>query len=129
MTCLYGCPNRPATYSALPAGFTLVTGPDARMPAATRHGVVEYPAPLSPDEVTAYQLVPILTPEEAASMIAESLRKYATAYLRQPAAQFTQAVGQRLDRLCVAVPVSREELALIVRSLLDTTAHPVTLIG
>lgn len=123
MSYLYGCPNRPATYGAIPAGFTLVTGPDARMPAATRHGVVEYPAPLSPDEVAAYQLVPILTPEQAASMIADSLRKYAQTYLRQPSVQFAQAVGQRLDRLGVAVPASREELALIVRSLLDSVSE------
>lgn len=123
MSYLYGCPNRPATYGAIPDGFTLVTGPDARMPAATRHGVVEYPAPLSPDDVASYQLVPILTPEQAASMIADSLRKYATTYLRQPSAQFTQAVGQRLDRLGVAVPASREELALIVRSLLDNVSE------
>ena len=70
----------------------------------------------------AYQLVPILAPEEAASMIADSLHKYATAYLRQPSAQFAQAVGQRLDRLGVAVPVGKEELALIVRSLLDSVS-------
>jgi len=67
--------------------------------------------------------VPILTPEQAASMIVESLRKYAQTYLRQSSAQFAQAVGQRLDRLGVAVPASREELALIVRSLLDSVSE------
>lgn len=123
MTYLYGCPNRPATYGSIPAGFTLMSGSDARMYAATRHGVVEYPAPLSPEQVAAYQLVPILTPDQAASMIADSLRKYASTYLRQSAPMFAQAVGQRLDRLGVAVPASREELALIVRSLLDSVSE------
>lgn len=123
MIYLYGCPNRPIGYASVPEGFVAVHGPDARMYAATRHGVVEYPAPLSPEQVAAYQLVPILTPDQAASMIADSLRKYASTYLRQSAPMFAQAVGQRLDRLGVAVPASREELALIVRSLLDSVSE------
>jgi hypothetical protein len=116
----YGCPNRPPVYGGIPSGFTLVSGSDARMPDATRHGIVAYHDPLTPEQVAAYQLVPILTTEQAASMIADSLRKYASTYLRQPAPQFYQVVGQRLDRLGVAVPASREKLALIVRSLLDS---------
>ncbi len=122
MIYLYGVPNRPPVYGGIPAGFTLVGGSDARMPDATRHGVVAYHDPLTPEQVAAYQLVPILTPEEAAQKIADSLRKYASTYLRQSAPMFAQAVGQRLDRLGVAVPASKEELALIVRSLLDSVS-------
>jgi len=122
MIYLYGVPNRPPVYGGIPSGFTLVSGSDARMPDATRHGVVAYHDPLTPEQVAAYQLVPILTPEEAASMIADSLRKYASTYLCQPAPQFAKVVGQRLDRLGVAVPMGKEKLSMIVRSLLDSVS-------
>jgi formylmethanofuran dehydrogenase subunit A len=73
----YGLQMRPASIGAIPKGsFTLVPSE------LFRHGIIEYTRELSAEEVKAYELVKIVSVDEHAALIVNSMGKYASAYAK-----------------------------------------------
>ena len=71
----YGLHYRPASIGAVPKGkYTVTDHPHFR------HGAIEYPEPLTDEQVKAYELVPIIPLYEHAARLIERMGRYRERY-------------------------------------------------
>jgi len=114
----YGLQFRPAGYVAVPAGYVRIDPPMPEAADWTRHGVVVYDRPLTPQEIASFQLTPFVPSAEMAHRVADLMRPSAPAFLKFPARDFAQAVGQRMERAGGFTDVPRGAIASMVRDIL-----------
>jgi hypothetical protein len=110
---VYAARNRPPGYATIPTGVLRILDRDERIPAA-RHGFAVYDRPLTDDEIKSYELLLVVTPEDLAKRIADSM-EYVKEYLEEHEKDprfFAQAIGQKMHEVGdVVSPASREDIA------------------
>jgi hypothetical protein len=122
----YGAQFRPIGFATVPAGYVGIEPPIEDQP-KTRHGVVVYDRPLTPDEITGYELVPYMPVAEVVAHLYDGLARYGAKYAEAirdgDAALLRSPLGSRLDRLNVYTDVPNDRLfALVVDEVLRR--HP-----
>lgn len=122
----YGALNRPIGFATVPRGYVDVEPPVEGQP-RTRHGVVVYDRPLTPDETKSYELYPYITPDALVEKLYADIAQYGKEYatlLREDGIQwfqldrehdmpnvytdvpFSEIVRRVADRLLAAYPAS-----------------------
>ena len=80
----YGLTNRPLSIGTAPKGWVATEAAPAEHADVARHGIVSYDRPLTPEEVSQFELSPIIDGDEARNGVAasfvSSLGEYAKSY-------------------------------------------------